>query len=294
MKLPETVTRTFSRQLLTVRKHSPHILFVGGLAGVVTSTVLACRATLKVNDHLDQIKAEVEETKHDYYNPSVLVHKEHTLVDHRKELAYVYFKGVVDLSRLYGPSIVIGTASIAALTGSHVTLARRNTALAAAYTGLSEAFSSYRSRVRAAYGDEKEQELYSGMKMITDKEGNSSLKITDPAHKLSPYAQWFDCSNPNWQKTSDLNRWYIEQQQIWLNDLLRVRGHVFLNEAYDELGLPHTKEGAVVGWLYPAREGCDGFIDFGIYASRNAQFHIGDEYQILLDFNVDGLMWDLI
>ena len=294
MKITNSITRTISRQALVTRKHSPHIMFVGGVVGVVTSGVLACRATLKLHEKLDNFKAELEETKAEYYSPQFLTHRERTLVDHRKELTYVYIKNTAILAKLYGPAVVVGTVSVGLLTGSHVTLAKRNTALAAAYTGLSEGLSAYRERVRGEVGEEKEQQLYSGVEIVKLKDGGSEIKITDPAHKLSPYARWFDQSNPNWQKNAEMNRWYIGIQQTQLNDRLKARGHVFLNEVYDELGLSHTQEGAVVGWIYPPRPGCDGFIDCGVYATGNADFHFGGEHQILLDFNVDGLIWDQI
>ncbi len=294
MKIPESITRTISRQALVTRKHSPHIMFVGGVAGVVTSAVLACRATLKLHDKLDHFKDDLEQTKHAYYNPEFIMHRDRSLVDHRKELTYVYIKNTAVLAKLYGPAIVVGTVSIGLLTGSHVTLAKRNTALAAAYTGLAEGLAAYRDRVREEVGDDKEQQLFTGVEIVKLKDGTSELKIADPAHKLSPYSRWFDQSNPNWQKTAEMNRWYINIQQIQLNDRLKARGHVFLNEVYDELGLTHTPEGAITGWLYPPREGHDGFIDCGVYASSNADYHFGGEHQILLDFNVDGQIWDQI
>jgi len=295
MKIPESVTRALSKQLLVARKHSPHILFGAGVVGCITSTVMACKATLKLGDKLDNFKGEIESCKSEYYNPQVLSHKEYTQTQNRRDLAYIYARNLGEIVKLYGPAVVVGAASIGCLTGSHVTLARRNAALAAAYTTLSEAVQAYRARVREEVGEDKERELYSGVQIITNKKtGEAVMKLTDPSAKLSPYSRWFTSDNPNWHQTAEENRYFIDLQQLFLNDRLKARGHVFLNEVYDELGLSHTKEGAVVGWMWPAREGCDGFIDCGIYASHQ-EFHIGNEYQILLDFNVDpGVIWDKI
>lgn len=293
MKLPAVLTRAVSRQALTAQKYGPHILFGAGVAGVITAGVLACRATLKLSDTLDGFKAEIDDCKQEYYNPQVLSHREYTLTDNRKDLTFIYVKGTANIAKLYAPAVVVGAVSIAALTGSHVTLARRNAALAAAYTTLSEAFNKYRGRVREEYGEDKERELYHGAPIAIEKKtGEGVIKMTDPAYKTSPYSRWFDSSNPNWQQTGEYNREYIRLQLIQLNDRLHARGHVFLNEVYDELGLTHTPTGAVTGWMFPPREGCDGEIICNIYATQQ-EYMFGTEYALLLDFNVDpGVIWD--
>jgi hypothetical protein len=75
------------------------------------------------------------------------------------------------------------------------------------------------------------------------------------------------------------------------NDLLRARGHVFLHEVLDTLGIQRTPESAIVGWIFdsenPDHIG-DNFIEFNI---RDYQSEYG---YILLDFNVDGTIFDKI
>jgi hypothetical protein len=293
MKIPESLTRAVGRQLLVARQHAPQALFVAGIVGAVSSTVLACKATLKLGDKLDYMKGEIESTKLEYYNPSILAHREYTETQQRKDLAYIYARGSFDIAKLYAPALIVGTASIACLTGSHVTLTRRNAALTAAYTSLFEAYKSYRERVREQVGEEKEREIYLGAPVAIDKKSGDKIIKTTAGHNLSQYSRWFDRSNPNWQKTAEYNRAYIDLQIFQLNDRLKARGHVFLNEVYDDLGLSHTSQGAIVGWTWPPREGCDGDIICDIMVSRQ-DFHIGNEYQILLDFNVDGIIWNLI
>lgn len=263
MKLiPKGVTRSFGRTVLKTKANSPHIFFGIGLIGSVTSTVLACRATLKLRQTLDAIEADVKASEE--------------LTD-PKDKAYVYVRAGVSLTKLYGPAAVVGIASVACLTGSHVQLTRRNTALMAAYATLQKAFDEYRESVEKQISDAPEK---------TQKELNIRLPY-------SPYARFFDEGSPEWKKDPELNRLYIECQQRYLSQLLLTRGHVFLNEAYDALGLDRTKEGAVVGWIYPSEKG-DNYISFGMYEPRNAQFLDGTEPRILLDFNVDGVIYDLI
>ena len=90
---------------------------------------------------------------------------------------------------------------------------------------------------------------------------------------------------------------FLRKQQEWANELLKSRGHVFLNEVYDMLGIPRTKSGQIVGWVYNSNdEYSDNYIDFGVYdgGARSRAFVNGYEKAILLDFNVDGVIYDLI
>jgi hypothetical protein len=111
----------------------------------------------------------------------------------------------------------------------------------------------------------------------------------DP-NKWSPYARFFDEGSPEWKKNSELNRLYVQCQQNYANNLLRARGHVFLNEVYDMLGIDRSQAGSVVGWVI----GTDGdnYVDFGLQRAFSSGL-IG-ERNILLDFNVDGVIYDKI
>lgn len=275
------ITRSFNRHILTVKKQSPHILFGIGVVGSVTSTVMACRATLRLNKTLEHIQHDIQEMKDIGQNYPV---------EHRaKDLAFLYTKASIELMSLYGPAILVGGVSIACLTGSHVQLTRRNASLMAAYAALEKAYSEYRSRVREQIGEEKELDIYRGAleKAVDDKK----IKVVDP-NKMSPYARIFDEYNANWVKDPELNRLFIQCQQNYANNLLQVRGHVFLNEIYDSLGLDRSKAGAVVGWVI-GPDG-DNYIDFGIFEAHNSNFINGSERSIFLDFNVDGVIYDKI
>ena len=91
---------------------------------------------------------------------------------------------------------------------------------------------------------------------------------------------------------------YLRRQQEFANEMLRSKGHLFLNEVYDILGFPRTKAGQVVGWIYDEKNPVgDNYVDFGIYDitdERKRDFINGYERSILLDFNVDGNIWDLM
>lgn len=283
--IPNSMTRVVGRQLLNMQKSSPRLLFVGGIVGVIGSTVLACRATLKLEETLGEIESQIEEVK---------VLKVEGNGRHQ-EMVRAYLTGAGSIAKLYGPPIIIGGLSIAALTGAHITLTRRNTALMAAYSALSTSFESYRERVRAQIGVDNERDIYHAIEQYVEVDSEDGKKkelvpVIDP-NKLSIYARFFDEASPNWQKHPEYNRIFIQCQQNWLNDLLHARGHVFLNEVYDALGIPHSQAGAIVGWVIGNG---DNFIDFNMFDAYNSKFVNGMERSILLDFNVDGVIWKLL
>lgn len=283
--VPNGVTRTVARQVLQVKKHSPRIMFVAGIAGVVTSTVLACRATLKLEKTLDEMSEHIDNVK----ELNAASNTNYTEREYRKDLVYVYARGTFELTKLYAPAIFVGSLSIAALTGSHITLSRRNASLTAAYAALQKSFDDYRSRVREELGEERERDISLAVTSSVDKDG-VEIKAVDPS-KWSPYARFFDVGNPNWQKSAEMNKTFLMCQQNYMNHLLQARGHVFLNEVYDALGLERCQAGQVVGWVVGNG---DGYIDFGMFTEYNAPFVNGYERSIILDFNVDGVIYDKI
>ena len=115
-------------------------------------------------------------------------------------------------------------------------------------------------------------------------------KVEETDNKsCSQYARFFDECSAAWQKDSKYNLMYLKSTQNLMNDRLRSRGHLFLNEVYDHLGLPRSKEGQIVGWIYDTENPIgDNFVDFGIFDDRSKPDISEFENSILLDFNVDG------
>lgn len=301
--IPTMISQTGGRSVLLAKKFSPEILLVGGIAGGITAAVMACKATRKVDDILD-----------DHNETMAQISMGESSVDSdegKKEIDKLKLKTkmtlVKDLGKIYAPPIVLGAASIGCILGSHGILSKRNMAIAAAYSVVQDRFNEYRDRVRNEYGDEKEKNLYFGTEQKTietvevdektgkEKKVKKKVNMLKDPNDLSQYARFFDDASPNWVNDSEMNLAFLKAQQNYCNDLLKVRGHLFLNEVYDILGIPRSKAGAVVGWVI-SKEG-DNFVDFGLYSIRNqeaADFVNGYEENILLDFNVDGVIWDLI
>ncbi len=292
-----STTRQIGRAVLQLKKNSPHLFFAGGLVGSVTSTILACRATLKLPETMDTIRADLQAVKDRKENPQLVagLEREYTERDYVHDITFVYGQSAKKLIKLYGPAAFIGIASTGALTGSHVQMTRRNSALTATAAALSKAYDDYRERVRSEVGEEKELALHRSLsEQKVEIDGKKAVvKITGDPAKWSPYMRIFDDASPNWQKDAELNQIFIRCQQNYANHLLQARGHVFLNEVYDALGLERSQAGAVVGWVLNG-DTSDNYIDFGVYEAYNEKFVNGDERCALLDFNVDGVIYDKI
>lgn len=282
-KLPDNLSQKMFRAGLHLKKQSPHIFFALGTAGVVTSAVMACRATLKLNETMDDIEGDIEAIKEQQNDP-----RPRNQADDVRDAVYVYAKSAYKLGRLYGPSLAVGVVSIGALTGAHVNLARRNTALMAGYVALQQAFEDYRERVAADLGEPRERDIYLAKQEVPNEEGGVAT-VSDPG-KLSPYAKFFDEGSVSWEKNAEYNRFFLNSQQNYVNDMLKSRGHVFLNEVYARLGLEHTTPGAVVGWVIS--DDGDNYITFG--HDKDEEFMSGREPRVILDFNVDGVIYDKI
>jgi len=294
MKLiPYSVTRSVATTVVRTKRNSPHIFFAGGVLGVFASTFLACKATLKLEETVDEIKIDLDKVKSIKNSEQTKLDLDVVEQNYTRELGKVYISSLMKVGRLYGPSVILGVASVGALTGSHVQLARRNAALTATLAAVSKAYEDYRERVREQIGDERERDLYLG---VTEEEfeengKKKTVKIVDVTG-LSPYARFFDDQSVEWRKDAEYNRVYLSCQQQYFNQRLQAHGHVFLNEIYDNLGFERTKEGQIVGWI---RNGDgDGFIDFGMYEDYNRRFVNTIERCMILDFNVDGPILDKI
>lgn len=300
------MTRTFNRTGLQLKKHSPEILLAAGVVGVVASGVMACKATLKVQEIVEDAKGKID-TIHEVSNDPKMAEK-YTEEDSKKDLAIVYTQTAVKMIKLYGPSVALGVASLGCMIGSNRILNKRNVALAAAYTAVDKSFKEYRGRVIERFGKQMDKELRYNIKaqeieeVSVDEKGKkvtkkSTVEVMDP-NAYSPYSIVFDDGNTGWDPDPELTKYFLIQQQNWANDRLKAKGHLFLNEVYDMLGAKRTKAGAQVGWVYDEKNPIgDNYVDFGIFDIRSPKardFVNGLEKVIVLDFNVDGVILDLI
>lgn len=288
------------------KKHSPEILAIAGVVGIVASGIMACKASTKLSGVIEETKEQLDQV-HDYVEKNGFSDK-YTEEDSKKDTAIIYTQTAVKLVKLYGPAVILGTLSITAMLTSNKILRKRNIALAAAYTTVDRAFKDYRGRVVERFGEELDRELKYNLKskeieeVVTDENGEETtvkktVKAMNP-NDISEYARFFDESCSSWNKSQFHNQMFLKQQQNYANDLLKAQGYLFLNDVYKMLGMDVAPYGQVVGWIYDEKNPVgDNFVDFGLYDLNDEAkrlFINGRERTILLDFNVDGNILDLI
>lgn len=298
------MSRTFGKAGLAVKKHSPEILVVTGITGVVASAVMACKATTKAGVIVDEMKDEMNKI----HEVSEMGREDYTEEDMKKDTALVYLQTGVKFAKLYGPAVLLGTVSITCILASNNILRKRNVALAAAYATVDKGFKEYRSRVVERFGKDLDRELRYNIKAkefeetVVDENGKetvvkTTVNVADP-NTYSDYARFFDDGCTGWSKDAEHNLYFLKCQMNYANDKLKAQGYLFLNDVYKMLGIPVTKAGQCVGWIYDEKNPIgDNFVDFGIYDMSKPvvrDFVNGYERTILLDFNVDGNILDLI
>lgn len=296
------LTRTIGKVGLGLKKHSPEILVVAGVVGAVTSAVLACKATTKLDKVLEKKKNQVDMI-HAYVDDNGYS-EEYSEKDQKKDLAIVYTQSAVEVAKLYAPAAIIGTLSVAAIFAGTNILRQRNFALAAAYTAVDTSFKKYRDNVVERFGKELDRELKYNVKHVeveetvqnedgTESTATKMVEVSEYNPLGSEYARFFDEYCVAWTKNPEDNLNFLIFQQDYANKKLQSKGYLFLNEVYDMIGIPRSQAGQVVGWKYDknGKECGDNYVDFGIhnpYNKSNRLFVNGHERSVLLDFNVDG------
>lgn len=304
------MTRSLHKVGFKFKKHSPEILVTVGIVGAVTSAVMACKATLKVNEIMDETKENVEMI-HDCVGKGLKTSdgEEYTQEVANKDLAIVYVQTGWKLVKLYGPSVALGVASIGCMVGSNQILRKRNIALGAAFTAVDKSFKEYRGRLIERFGKDLDRELRFGTKTkqieetVVDENGKETtvtktVEVVDPNVAHSIYSAVFCEGNTGWTKNAELNKVFLLQQQNYANDKLRLNGVLTLNEVYDMLGIQRTAYGQLAGWVYTEDSSVgDNFVDFGIFDvgdEKKCDFVNGFERSIILDFNCIGNILDYI
>ena len=299
IKINDNVSRTFHKIIFTAKKRSPEVLIGAGVVGVVASSVLACKFTTKAHTIIEEMEAEMAEIKKAAEIADPEKYPEETI---KKDTVIAYTHAGFKFVKLYAPAVILGTLSLTAIIASHSIMKKRNLALGAAYATVSKGFQEYRDRVVSRFGEQLDRELKYNVQnkefekvVINDKGKEKVVKekvdVTDP-NEYSDYARFFDDGCIGWTKDPEHNLTFLKMQQNYANDKLKSKGYLFLNDVYGMLGIPKTKAGQIVGWLYDEKNPTgDNFVDFGLYDANRPvvrDFVNGYERTILLDFNVDG------
>ena len=298
------IKKTLMKTSLKLKKHSPEILIVAGVIGTVASTVMACKATTKLGEIMDNAKDDIEAVHEAVEHPEDLPQK-YTAEDGKKDLTIVYTQTALRVAKLYLPAVALGALSLTAIIKSHDILKKRNVALAAAYTAADKGFKEYRNRVVERFGNDVDKELRYNVKAkeferkVVNDDGTEETVVETvnvaSIDEVSDFARYFNKDCAGWSDNAEKNLFFLKRQQDFANEMLEANGYLFLNDVYDMLGIPRSKAGQVVGWVYD--KNVVAKVDFGIYTinrEENQQFVNGLEKNVLLDFNVDGNILDIL
>lgn len=297
-ELTLSATRAVNRVGFQLKKHSPEILVVTGVVGTVVSAVMACKATTKASAIIDKAKEDIDTIHECVNNPEFA--EEYTKEDSQKDLAIVYAQTGLKFVKLYGPSVLLGATSIAAILVGHNILRKRSLALAAAYTAADTSFKQYRGRVVERLGEKMDKELLYDIKAkevtetVADEDGKENtvtkvVEVADPNVVKGQYTFCFDETSTLWVRDAERNKFALLRQQDYANELLKAKTTLSLNDVLELVGLPKCRYGQTVGWVYDKNKIKQ--IDFGIfdiYCEANRNFINGLEKSIWLTFNVEG------
>lgn len=302
MEVMNVLKSNMNKALFVMKNKSPELLIGSGIVLGIAAAVSACKATLKVEEVVDEAKMKLDKI-HEAHEHGATEHGlSYSEEDYQKDLVTQYTKTGVEFVKLYGPAVIMGCVSVGCILGGHRILTKRNAAITAAYTAVSKAYDAYNERVIEKYGKEEADNLKYGLKTEKivetkeDENGNTigeekTVVTSDPI--ASPYSKFFDECSRCWKNNAEYNLMFLRGQQNLANDRLIANGYLFLNDVYDMLDIERTEEGQVVGWVYDKDH--PTYVDFGIYngvRERNRAFVNGYESSILLDFNVQGIIKD--
>ena len=304
----ELVTNKLNKLAIKASKKAPTVLIIGGVCGVAVSTVLACKATLKVNDILEEAKQNIDNV-HKALEDDSISEEQYSKADSVKDLAITYKDLGIKLAKLYGPAVLIGTASLVSIVYSHNLLKKRNASLVAAYTMLDASYKQYRKGVKEVFGADVDKGLELGIvrknENFKEKENAEKPYVIDHAllkeNVSDEYKIIFDEGDRGWENDHFYNMCHLEAKQAYATNLLTNRGYLFLNEVYDLIGHEKTKQGQLIGWFYDPNDPTkQNHVSFGLEEFRKYyEMAVRDEAAdhpagIILHFNPDGYILDLI
>lgn len=265
----ENIVNFFNGVRSTMDKHSPEILTGIGIAGMVTTTILAVRATPKALELIEEAKYK----------------KEEEIVEHNCKVNKVSECISSDLKPLevvkvawkpYIPAAITGSLSVACLVGASRVNFKRNAALATAYTLSEKALKDYKDSVVETIGEKKEEKIREKVAQKKADEqpvSKSEVVMVNSGGKilfLEPVSNRYFMSD-------------VESVRKIINDLnyrltTGTEEYISLSEFYDEIGLSHTSISDEIGWnIYR-----DGQISIDMPSAKTDK----EEPCLVLDYNV--------
>lgn len=298
MSIKSTLTRFVSRAGTTLAKNYPTIALTAGVVGFAGTVGLAIHATNNSQYIIGNHKSDLHHTRerfkkqNDPYSPEQF----------KKDQIAIWTNTTKELSKKYAPTMALGVMSIAALISGQSVLANRLNTMTIAYEGTRTLLKAYRENVKKEVGEEKEFEIYTAS-AADGRERLIETGVIDPdcaGYDFEGTTFWFDSSTSplNYQDSDMMNANFLRDVENAMNRRLQQRGHLFLNDVYEALGMEDTPLGTQIGWInIPGK--VESYVDFGFDNKINETVkgrvkETADKHAYLLDLNVDGVIWNMI
>lgn len=297
-----SITTAFYTGVARISKHAPTILSVTASAGVIATGYLAWKAGTRFEDVEGR---DWDRRKECLRNADTIPDEDVPKIERKNRILFI-----LDTVRTVAPAAIVGAATITMIYFSNSISKKRLAAMGAAYATLQTAFDGYKRTMVEALGKESVEKILkpkfpnvgkSAEEILSSDNKSDAANVSDAVvnslKALSPYARIIaEESSTCWDPNEDYTSQNLAAVQLWANRRLERKGHLFLNEIFDQLGLSRTREGAVVGWLKNG-EG-DNYVSFGDFDASIYRVPSGDYTRVdsnfIVDFNVDGVIWDKI
>lgn len=258
MKSNKLLSNALDNTVLYLKNHSATVLTCVGAVGVVVTSVLTAKATIKATEIVNE--AECERKRN--LSKSEIV----------KLTATTYI-----------PPVLVGASTIACIFGANVFNRNQQAALMSAYALVDNSFKEYKNKLKELYGEETHNSIINSI-------------MVEKAEEVYPYAQGFASSSslipdgysgkvklfyePLSKRFFESTMEQVMNAEYHFNRNFVLRGLAILNELYEFLGLEATDYGEIMGW---AIEDELYWIDFDHHKS---QLKDGTEFYILkTEFN---------
>ena len=297
-----SITTAFYTGVARISKHAPTILSVTASAGVIATGYLAWKAGTRFEDVEGR---DWDRRKECLKNADSIPDEDVPKIERKNRILFI-----LDTVRTVAPAAIVGAATITMIYFSNSISKKRLAAMGAAYATLQTAFDGYKRTMVEALGKESVEKILkpklpnvgkSAEEILSSDNKSDAAYVSDAVvnslKALSPYARIIaEESSTCWDPNEDYTSQNLAAVQLWANRRLERKGHLFLNEVFDQLGLSRTREGAVVGWLKNGEGDC--YVSFGDFDASIYRVPSDDYTRVdsnfIVDFNVDGVIWDRI
>lgn len=296
-----SLSRFMGRVRLSMRNHSPQIMFIGGTIAMGAAIVEAFKARPKYDEVIEEYhqmaakQKRAAEIADDQEDGDEIYPAERRLGDKIHDGLVTGMK----LAVVFGKVIAFGGIALGCFFGYGRIYRGWFVASAAVAEGATRKLKALEAATVAEVGKDKMQDIKDRMfkeeaekRYSVDEDGERIIKDADVPTDHPSFLKWFDEANKdNFKKGDpDANLNYLLNKLELLNIRLHAKGYLMANDVFQELKMQKTTWGQIYGILAENEDGTKNYLDFGLYdgkdpAARN--FVNGYEDVFLLNFNFD-------